>query len=137
MLELHCSCGFEQCAWAFVFISERVHTRVAAVSALQVGARSCLSCLPDSGDVNSSVLWSMLDTVSLFHWVTQAVTDYEKQQRSITLNTPVPRCCKHSVLQVTLRRSPSAAIVYSCGVRPVRVKMLVMAYKDGALISVW
>lgn len=75
--------------------------------------------------------------VSLFHWVTQAVTDCQPQQSSITLNAPVPCCCKRRVLQVTLKHSPSAAIVYSCGVHPVPIKKLAMAYKDGALISVW
>lgn len=57
--------------------------------------------------------------------------------KHITLNAPVPCCCKHSVLQVTLKHSLRAAIVYSCGVRPVPIKKLVMAYKDEALISVW
>lgn len=42
-----------------------------------------------------------------------------------------------AVLQVTLKCSQSAAIVYSCGVHPVPIKKLVMIYKDGALISVW
>lgn len=75
--------------------------------------------------------------VSLFHWVTQSVTDYQQQQSNIILNAQVPCCCKGRVLQVTLKCSQSAAIVYSCGVHPVPIKKLVMIYKDGALISVW
>lgn len=75
--------------------------------------------------------------VSLCHWVTQAVTDCSQQQSNTTLNVPIPCCCTGRVLQVTLKRSLSAATVYSCAVHLVPIRKLAVAHKGRALVSVW
>lgn len=125
------------CAWAFVFVSEHVRTCMAVVSALQVVARSCLPCPPDSGDVSSSGLWSLLNSGVLISlgdtvcdWLSRATKQHHTEPHRFL-------AAVRAVLQVTLKCSQSAAIVYSCGVHPVPIKKLVMIYKDGALISVW
>lgn len=76
-------------------------------------------------------------SVSLCHWVTQAVTGYSQQQSNTTLNASIPCSCTGRGLQVTLKRSLSAPVVYSCAVHLVPIRKLAVANKGRALVSVW
>lgn len=73
--------------------------------------------------------------VSLFHWVTQALTINSSKATLHWTHHFV--AVVNAALQVTLNCSPKAAIVSSCCVHPIPIKKLALADKDEVLISVW
>lgn len=143
MLELllHCSWGFEQCRYVCLGFCFPLWTCLyphgcgfssvdggKVLLALSVWQRRC-ELLWFVVHAQHGVLISLGDTGC--DWLSTAAKQHHTECTSSLW------CCKRRVLQATLKRSLSAAIVYSCGVHPVAVKNLAMAYKDGALISLW